>query len=264
MTDSNHHDSGPKDVSASELKRRTRRGFLTGAIGLISGILGLNWIFSRRDDDGIPWPLRRVLQINEGIFRDFFRSNHPAPQAPRITDAEPRVNGDIGLTDEKLADLKTWKIKITTPFEEKPDQVLELTLSDIRALPRVETTFDFKCIEGWSENMTCAGARFSDFLAHYKLGMMEAHAPFSYVGLKTPDGKYYVSIDMESMLHPQTLLCYEMNGAPLSFDNGAPLRLIIPVKYGIKNLKQIGSIQFADSRPPDYWAERGYDWYSGL
>ena len=66
------------------------------------------------------------------------------------------------------------------------------------------------------------------------------------------------------MLHPQTLLCYEMNGAPLSFDNGAPLRLIIPIKYGIKSLKQIGTIRFADSRLPDYWAERGYDWYAGL
>jgi DMSO/TMAO reductase YedYZ molybdopterin-dependent catalytic subunit len=46
-------------------------------------------------------------------------------------------------------------------------------------------------------------------------------------------------------------------------DHGAPLRLVIPIKYGIKNLKQIGTIQFTDRRPADYWAERGYDWYSG-
>jgi DMSO/TMAO reductase YedYZ molybdopterin-dependent catalytic subunit len=69
---------------------------------------------------------------------------------------------------------------------------------------------------------------------------------------------------MESMLHPQTLLAYEMNGKPLSIAHGAPLRLIIPVKYGIKSLKRVGRITFARHRPPDYWAERGYDWFSGL
>jgi DMSO/TMAO reductase YedYZ molybdopterin-dependent catalytic subunit len=55
-----------------------------------------------------------------------------------------------------------------------------------------------------------------------------------------------------------------MNGAPLTDEHGAPLRLVIPVKYGIKNIKRIGSIEFTDTRPKDYWAERGYDWYAGL
>jgi DMSO/TMAO reductase YedYZ molybdopterin-dependent catalytic subunit len=68
---------------------------------------------------------------------------------------------------------------------------------------------------------------------------------------------------MASAVHPQTLLCYEMDGRPLTPEHGAPLRLVIPVKYGIKNLKQIGTIRFTDVRPADYWAERGYDWYAG-
>src|SRR5262249_57861453 len=84
-----------------------------------------------------------------------------------------------------------------------------------------------------------------------------------YVSLETPDQGYYVGLDMESALHPQTLLCYEMNGRPLTLAHGAPLRLVIPVKYGIKNIKRIGTIRFTDRRPPDYWAERGYDWYAG-
>jgi DMSO/TMAO reductase YedYZ molybdopterin-dependent catalytic subunit len=68
---------------------------------------------------------------------------------------------------------------------------------------------------------------------------------------------------MPGAMHPQTLLCYEMNGKPLPMDQGYPLRLIIPVKYGIKSIKRIGSIYFSDQRPADYWAERGYDYYSG-
>lgn len=85
-----------------------------------------------------------------------------------------------------------------------------------------------------------------------------------YVGLQTPDEEYYVGIDMASAMHPQTLLCYEMNERPLLPEHGYPLRLIIPVKYGIKNLKRIGSVFFSNERPPDYWAEQGYDYYSGL
>jgi DMSO/TMAO reductase YedYZ molybdopterin-dependent catalytic subunit len=85
----------------------------------------------------------------------------------------------------------------------------------------------------------------------------------TYVGLVTPDKEYYVGIDMPSMIQPQTLLCYEMNGKPLPLDQGYPLRLIIPVKYGIKHLKRIGTIFFSDQKPADFWAERGYDYYAG-
>ena len=85
-----------------------------------------------------------------------------------------------------------------------------------------------------------------------------------YLGLATPDEEYYVGIDMPSALHPQTILCYELNGKPLPMNQGFPLRLIIPVKYGVKSLKRIGTMYFGNERPPDYWAERGYDYYSGL
>ncbi len=82
--------------------------------------------------------------------------------------------------------------------------------------------------------------------------------------MKTPDEKYYVGWDIEAIMHPQTLLAYEMNGAPLTNEHGAPLRLASPTKYGIKQIKRIGSIEFTNERPRDYWAENGYDWYAGL
>jgi DMSO/TMAO reductase YedYZ molybdopterin-dependent catalytic subunit len=81
--------------------------------------------------------------------------------------------------------------------------------------------------------------------------------------METPDGDYYVGLDMASALHPQTLLCYAMNGQPLTPHHGAPLRLVMTVKYGFKSIKRIGRIAFMDERAADFWAERGYDWYSG-
>ncbi len=110
--------------------------------------------------------------------------------------------------------------------------------------------------------MRWGGVRFSDFAAQFADRIPDA--AFRYVSLRTPNDRYYVALDRDSALHPQTLLCYEMQGEPLTVPHGAPLRLVIPVKYGVKHLKRIGTIRFATERPKDYWAERGYDWYLGL
>jgi DMSO/TMAO reductase YedYZ molybdopterin-dependent catalytic subunit len=150
---------------------------------------------------------------------------------------------------------------------------LLLTMSDVKKLPHVEMVTEFKCIEGWSEIVYWGGARLRDFLAAYPplnggrnqsdSKELSSGIP-KYVGFETPDGQYYIGIEREVALHPQTLLAYELNGQPLTPDHGAPLRLVTPLKYGIKQLKQIGRIVYADGRPHDYWHEQGYDYYAGL
>jgi DMSO/TMAO reductase YedYZ molybdopterin-dependent catalytic subunit len=118
---------------------------------------------------------------------------------------------------------------------------------------------ELKCIEGWSTVIAWAGARFADFAAHYP-----PIPGTRYVRMDAENDDYYVGLDVESCLHPQTLLAYEMNGRPLTPAHGAPLRLVIPVKYGIKNIKLITGITYTAHRPEDYWAAQGYDWYAGL
>jgi DMSO/TMAO reductase YedYZ molybdopterin-dependent catalytic subunit len=164
-----------------------------------------------------------------------------------------RVTGDYGLR----SDVTGWQLNVVKASGE----VLMLNLADVTALPRTELTYMFKCVEGWDQKSNWAGVRFSDFIAHYGLA---AESAMQYVGFETPDKAYYVGIDMPSALHDQTLLAWEMKGRPLTSPHGAPLRLIIPVKYGIKNLKRIGSITFSNTRPRDYWAEQGYDYFAGL
>ena len=123
---------------------------------------------------------------------------------------------------------------------------------------------EFKCIEGWSYDRPVGQAfDFRILPSGIMPGGLAALPPYVY--LTTPDELYYVGWDTPSIVHPQTLLAYEMNGAPLSPEHGAPLRIASPTKYGIKQIKRIGRIEFTSERPRDFWSEPeyGYDWYSG-
>jgi hypothetical protein len=241
------------------MARRTRRSFLVGGIAAIGGFGAWEWVRTRRPDLGDPWPLRRVLDTNAEIARDYFSKRRLAQEFPvSAAPKEFRVNSLIGLDDP--LDLDQWKLVVSDADRDDADDGLNtLGIDDIHKLPHAENVTEFKCIEGWSQIVHWGGARFSDFAALYP-----PPKGCDYVGMETPDGAYYVSLDLDSAMHPQTLLCYEMNGAPLEEPHGAPLRLIIPTKYGIKNLKRIGKISYAKERPRDYWNELGYDWYAGL
>jgi DMSO/TMAO reductase YedYZ molybdopterin-dependent catalytic subunit len=139
-----------------------------------------------------------------------------------------------------------------------------LSLEDLRALPFTEQVTQFKCIEGWSQITSFGGVRFADFLKAYPPQRNANGNLPGYVAMETADGSFSSSFDLESLLHPQTLLCYQMNGKTLSPGHGAPLRLATPFKYGYKQIKQIAKLTYSDQRTPDFWEGLGYDWYGGL
>jgi DMSO/TMAO reductase YedYZ molybdopterin-dependent catalytic subunit len=244
------------------MKNQTRRSFIFGGVSAALGYAGWHWLHSNEQDDGISWPIRRVLNWNGDLFQSLFsQKREPAPVPPPPAGKVPRFNGNLGL--KKAIDPVTWRLHVFVDGEGKEAE-RSFSLTELKLFPRTSTAGDLRCIEGWSDRISYAGIRFSDFLKTTGVGKKKDGNYFRYVGLMTPDGEYYVSIDMPSMLHPQTLLAYEMNERPLLAQDGAPLRLVIPVKYGIKNIKRIDKIWFSDTRPPDYWADRGYDWYAGL
>ncbi len=252
-----------------EMKRMSRRSFMWAGAAIAGGFAGIKWIASRRAEDGLAYPLRRALEFTEQVNRDLYSPARLSPTFPRAMAREPRPHGLEGLGEE--FDLGSWQLSLAGVFGKA--EPIQLSLEEIKKLPRTEMITELKCIEGWSQVVQWAGVRFADLIALHPPFTLSGEAPnikekptdlANYVGMSTPDGGYYVGLDMESALHPQTLLCYEMNGEPLTLEHGAPLRLVIPVKYGIKNIKRIGTIQYVSRRPTDYWAERGYDWYAGL
>ncbi len=246
----------PEAEIKRELKRRSRRDFLIAGLAAAGGVGAYEWIRSAKTENEVPWPQRRVLDFNGRLARDYVSDSHLMPTYSRDEIGFLKPNGDIGL--EQPINAEGYQFRVTTDDKKAG---LKLSLADVKALPKVEMVTEFCCIEGWNAITWWGGARFSDFTKKYFPPGRELP---EYVYMATPGEDYYVGLDMKSALHPQTLLVYEQNGKPLEAQHGAPLRLAIPVKYGIKNIKRIGLIQYTDTRPGDYWAEEGYDWFAGL
>ncbi len=235
--------------------RKTIFAFSIFVLMLFAALFFWRWLNHQPTEQAALKPLRSTLNWNEKIFSRLFNINKLA-KTYEEKDAvkNVRVNGDAGM--DGVLEEKNWQLKVVRVNGD----TLKISLAEIKKLPKCDVIFDFKCIEGWSQITHWGGVRLHDFISHYHL---EAEAKMNYVGMQTPDKQYYVGIDMPSALHPQTILCYEMNGKELPQNQGFPLRLIIPVKYGVKHLKRIGTMFFSDEKPADYWAERGYDYYAG-
>ena len=249
-------------ATEKKIKRKNFISFALFGVYIASTYTGIRWLYRSPDEApgitaGAHKPLRRALNKTELFFRRLaFNENHLVKTYPRSMAAKViRHNSDIGSAGALPPE--DWKLQVKTIS----GGTLQITLDELMKLPKTAITYDFKCVEGWDQISHWEGVRFRDFMIHYNL---EAESRMDYVGMATPDQQYYVGIDMPSAMHPQTLLAYQMNDELLTGKHGQPLRLIIPVKYGIKNLKRIGTITFSNSRPRDYWAERGYDYYSGL
>jgi DMSO/TMAO reductase YedYZ molybdopterin-dependent catalytic subunit len=244
------------EIPTKTFKRKTAIGLLSLLLFFVACYGGWYYLQKQPKVGNALAPIRSGLTLNETFFRNFFNSNRTSATYSKASAvAKVRVNGNYGLKDP--VDTAQWRLHIA----KKNSDTLKITLQQIMALPKTEVVFDFKCIEGWNQITHWAGVKFSDFAKHYSL---TAETLQQYAGLETPDGKYYVGLDMESLMHSQTILCYEMNGKPLPLNQGYPLRLIIPVKYGVKHLKRIGVINFSNLKPKDFWYEQGYDYYCGL
>jgi DMSO/TMAO reductase YedYZ molybdopterin-dependent catalytic subunit len=256
MNKRNFFDKRTKEISNSSYRKKIIFSFLIFAVLVTTAIYAWKWLNHQPTEQGALKPLRKTLEANEKILKSTFDTSKKTKiYTEKDAVRNVRVNGLIGM--EKTIDTAKWRLQVVRAAGD----TLKLSLADIERLPKVHVIFDFKCIEGWSQVTHWAGVPLKTFMDYYHLNSQEK---MSYVGLQTVDKKYYVGIDMPSALQSQTILCYEMNNKPLPMNQGYPLRLIIPVKYGIKHLKQLGTMYFSNQKPPDYWAERGYDYYAGL
>ncbi len=235
------------------MNRWTRRSFLLGSAptAVLAAMSGLP------PTGGSPREgfLGFMERLNERAGRALFDPGLLAPELPEADQTEP---------DDFPA------YKIGTDFPETPDgwalrvgglvgRPLTLSLEDLKRLPRTRTRVRHHCVEGWSAVAGWEGVRLSEVA---RLVTPDPRARF--VEFRSFESGYYSSWDLESALHPQTILAYGMNGAPLDLEYGAPLRVYSAVKLGYKMVKYLAEVNFLPLRTGGYWENQGYEWFAGV
>lgn len=137
---------------------------------------------------------------------------------------------------------------------------MQLSMADLQALPLTTMVIRHVCVEGWAAIVQWGGVRLQDIAA-----LVQPKPEARYVYFQSADD-YYESWDLPSALHPQTLMAYQKNGAPLPAENGAPLRLAAPIKLGYKQIKWVTRLTFTTDllEQQGYWEDKGYEWFAGL
>lgn len=200
-------------------------------------------------------PIGRLsMPVNEA-FQSLILSSKPTPEFP-ISAIEPDrliVNSFRGTP---AIDLASFKLNITGEVTNP----LSLKMTEIQQMPVTSMTIRQVCVEGWAAIVQWGGVRLQDLLV-----LAQPRSSAKYVYFKSADG-YYESWDLASVVHPQTLLAYQMNGRDLPAENGAPLRLASPIKLGYKQSKWVTEIVVTSQLLPKrgYWEDLGYEWFGGL
>ncbi len=261
-------------VAPHVLRHWTRRDVLlfgAGAVAALAGggfllpqdTLGRLGVRRNMDSPGKEWFLNRALRIDDDVAEALYSVNRRVPTYTKsqITSLKNNYNGatpDPGY-------ISGWKLTL-----DGLASGLSISLDIRNLLTRFsvhEQITRLVCVEGWSAIAWWSGLRFDDLLHAYppmsqaKWALVESSVNLDASGNPDP---YFMSIDLPTARHPQTLLATHFNGQPLTVDHGAPLRLLVPVKLGLKNVKAITRITYSAKEPRDYWAERGYSYYDGL
>ena len=170
---------------------------------------------------------------------------------------------------------------VTSPWQIQIDGLVKkpgpLDLAELLKLsPMEERIYRMRCVEGWSMVIPWVGYSLSALirrvepLGSAKFVQFETLADrktMPYVGSRVLDWPYVEGLRLDEAMHPLTLLTFGMYGEVLPKQNGAPVRLVVPWKYGFKNAKSLVRIRFTEQMPPTAWnkaAANEYGFYSNV
>jgi len=144
---------------------------------------------------------------------------------------------------------ESWTLRITGLVERS----LTLSLPEVRGFGVVEIVRDFHCVESWSvPDNTWKGVA-----VHRILELANPLPEACYAIVRSPGG-FETNLLLEVLLRADTLLVWERNGEPLSWDHGYPLRLMVPDLYAYKSAKWVSEIRLLSENRPGTWEKQGY------
>jgi DMSO/TMAO reductase YedYZ molybdopterin-dependent catalytic subunit len=261
-------------MAPARLHQLTRRDVLLFGAGVVAALAGGGFLLPQdtlsrlgvhrnMDSPEKQWFLNKALRLDDDVAEALYSGNRKVPTYTR-SQMTPLKNNYNGATPDP-GYISGWNLTL-----EGLASGLSISL-DIRNLTTRFSVHEqitrLVCVEGWSAIAWWAGLRFDDLFRAYppmsqaKWALVESSVNLD--GSGNPD-PYFMSLDLATARHPQTLLTTHFNGQPLTVDHGAPLRLLVPVKLGLKNVKAVTMITYVAEEPRDYWAERGYSRYDGI
>ncbi len=265
------------DIPSSEITPKNvylnRRKFLAGTI--ISGAAAVAGMSLRE----LAEPTN-VVQANtkiDGLQKSSFSTTE---KITPLKDVSNYNNYYEFSTDKyepaKLAkDFKTQPWSVTIDGQVKKKQVLDVDTIMKMATPE-ERIYRHRCVEGWSIVVPWVGFSLSELIkkaeplpkatfVEFTTVLDPNHMPGQRTGVL--DWPYVEGLRMDEAMHPLALLCFGMYGEMLPNQDGAPLRIVVPWKYGFKSAKAIVRIHFTDKQPVNTWnksAPNEYGFYSNV
>ena len=236
-----------------------RRKFLAGALGVTAGAL------AGRTLKELAWPMQKVVagsKLNVAQKSAFSTSEAVTPY-DNVTHYNNFYEFGVGKEDpaEKAKNFRTspWSVKVSGLV----DKPRTFSVEELMQLaPLEERIYRHRCVEAWSivvpwvgfslsvllkEVAPQAKAKFVAFESFYDQGQMpEAR----YGGIPFP---YVEGLRLDEAMHPLALLCFGMYGQTLPNQDGAPVRMVLPWKYGFKSIKSLVKIKLVDKQPPTTW-----------
>lgn len=266
--DLTYADVTPKDVYIN------RRKFLAGALAASGGALAWSkapaYFRAPRASDNQPVKLNGVKKW-------------PGSTSEPITSEEivTHYNNFYEFGTDKTDPAKNATHFQTSPWsvsiEGEVKKPRKLTMDEIMKLaPLEERIYRHRCVEAWSIVVPWIGYSLSTLLNQVQPTSKAKFVAFQslYDPAEMPQGKwagiafpYIEGLRLDEAMHPLTLLCVGMYGATLPNQDGAPVRLVIPWKYGFKSIKSIVKIRFVKDQPPTTWNNENsqeYGFYSNV
>jgi len=266
----------PQDISSSEITPKSlylnRRKFLAG-VGLAgaAAVTGLGI-------KNLGSPLSAFAEEKiAGIQKSSFSTNEKITPMKDVTHYNNYY--EFSTEKEEPADLarnfKTRPWTVTIDGAVKKKQVLDID-SILKFAAPEERIYRHRCVEGWSIVVPWVGFSLSELIKRAEPLGKAKFVEFTtiYDPKQMPgqhrnvlDWPYVEGLRMDEAMHPLALLCFGMYGEALPNQDGAPLRIVLPWKYGFKSAKAIVRIRFTDSQPVNTWnksAPNEYGFYSNV
>jgi methionine sulfoxide reductase catalytic subunit len=265
------------DIPSSEITPKNlyldRRRFIAGAA--IAGAAAATGAGLRE----MVWPRTVVHAGNKinGIKKSGFSTTETITPYKDVTNYNNyyEFSTDKYQPAELAKNFRTrpWKVTVEGLVDKK--QVMDVDDIIKMATPE-ERIYRHRCVEGWSIVVPWVGFSLSELIKRVnpqsKAKFVEfttLNDPSQMPGLRTPvlNWPYVEGLRMDEAMHPLALLCFGMYGEDLPNQDGAPLRIVLPWKYGFKSAKAIVRIRFVEKQPINTWNESApneYGFYSNV